>query len=148
MKSTFVTQSVLQHLGISKSYIGYNFILYGMDLIMLDERYLNGITKILYIDIAHKFQTSHVCVERNIRKIIEVIWKHSDANSSLISKIFGERYAFTKPSNREFLELLYSYVKRHDVLKQLQYRENIQCPISNEVCTVCIEIIEKLLELN
>ena len=111
MEKRFTTKSILHKLGIGKSYSGYNYILYAVELIAEDESVLSIITKSLYIDIAKEFHTSDTCVERNIRKVIEVIWKKSKTNKTLILKIFGSQYEVYKPSNKEFLELLYEYIK-------------------------------------
>ena len=70
MEDRFTTRSVLHQLGIGKSYSGYDYIQYAIELIEQDESVLAGITKILYIDIAREFHTSDICVERNIRKVI------------------------------------------------------------------------------
>lgn len=147
MEDKFNTKNVLHQLGISKSYSGYDYVLYAINLISQDESVLTGITKILYIDIAKTFHTSDTCVERNIRKVIEVIWKHADENHSLILKIFGKKFEESKPTNREFLELLYEYIKSHTVLKQLFQTEKIICPISNEVCVAYKRLVENLMSL-
>ena len=138
---------ILHQLGIGKTYRGYDYILHGLNLLLLDENKLNCITKTLYIDISHQYHTSHTCVERNIRKVIEVIWSKQKENHDAIVKIFGERYSSTKPSNKEFLELLYEYVKSNTLLQELCNMKNFKCPISNETCTAYYEIIEKLLTL-
>lgn len=147
MEDRFTTKSVLHQLGIGKSYSGYDYILYAIELISQDESVLTGITKILYIDIAREFHTSDTCVERNIRKVIEVIWKHSETNNLLILKIFGSKFSANKPSNKEFLELLYEYVKSHDLLNKILHTDKIICPISNDVCIAYTKIIESLIDL-
>lgn len=147
MEDKFTTKSVLHQLGIGKSYSGYDYILHAIELIGQDESVLAGITKILYIDIAREFHTSDTCVERNIRKVIEVIWKHSEANNLLILKIFGNKFEALKPSNKEFLELLYEYVKSHNLLCQILHTDKFVCPISKDVCIAYTKIIESLIDL-
>lgn len=147
MEDQLTTKSVLHQLGIGKSYSGYDYILYAVELIGQDESVLSGITKILYIDIAREFHTSDTCVERNIRKVIEVIWKHSEINNLLILKIFGSKFRVSKPSNKEFLELLYEYVKSHDLLHKILHTDKIICPISKDVCIAYTKIIESLIDL-
>jgi len=147
MEDKFTTKSVLRQLGIGKSYSGYDYILYAIELIEQDESILTGITKILYIDIAREFHTSDTCVERNIRKVIEVIWKYSETNNLLILKIFGSQFETNKPSNKEFLELLYEYVKSHNLLYNLLYVDKMICPISNDTCIAYTKIIETLIDL-
>ena len=144
MEDTLTTKSILHQLGIGKSYSGYNYILYALELIEQDESVLTGITKVLYIDIAREFHTSDTCVERNIRKVIEVIWKHSETNKSLIIKIFGNKFGVNKPSNKDFLELLYEYVKSHDLLYKILHTDKVICPVSKDVCVAYAKIIENL----
>ena len=147
MEDTLTTKSVLHQLGIGKSYSGYNYILYAIELIGQDECVLTGITKVLYIDIAREYHTSDTCVERNIRKVIEVIWKNSEINKALIIKIFGNKFEVNKPSNKDFLELLYEYVKSHDLLYKILHTDKIICPISKDVCIAYTKIIENLKDL-
>lgn len=146
MEQTLITKSVLHQLGIGKSYKGYDYILYSLELITHDANCLTCITKTLYIDVAQKFQTSSTCVERNIRKVIEVIWKHIDDNQCYIKQIFGTRHLKTKPSNKEFLELLYEYVKSDDLFHAMYHIEKIICPIAQKQCTAYKEIIEKYIK--
>lgn len=148
MEYKLITKSVLHQLGIGKSYSGYDYILHAMDLIMHNEDVLNNVTKILYIDVAKEYHTSQTCVERNIRKVIEVIWNHIDENSALISKIFGQKFLLRKPSNKEFLELLYEYIKLHSALNRVFISNQIICPISNKTCNAFDEIIEKLIHFD
>lgn len=143
MEQKLTTRSVLHQLGIGKSYKGYDYILYSLELIAHDANCLTCITKTLYIDVAQKFQTSGTCVERNIRKVIEVIWKDIEENHFYIKQIFGIRHLRTKPSNKEFLELLYEYVKSDDLFQTMYPFEKIICPISHKQCTAYKEIVEK-----
>ena len=133
MEDRFTGKGVLHQLGIGKSYSGYDYILHAINLIEQNERVLSGITKILYIDIAREFNTSDSCVERNIRKVIEVIWKTPETNKTLILEIFGSKYEVYKPSNKEFLELLYEYIKSHNLLYDILHAEKVICPVSNRV---------------
>lgn len=147
MSHEFAIKSVLHQLGIGKSYKGYDYILHAINMILLDENLLHCVTKALYIDIAREYHTSNSCVERDIRKVIEVIWKRKHENQLLIMRVFGTRYLNTKPSNKEFLELLYEYIKSFDVFENLLHVDQIICPISQEVCNAYLEIIEKFTNL-
>ena len=148
MEYKVTVKGVLHHLGISKSYSGYHYILYGMELIEKDSEALINITKTLYIDIAKEFKTSHTCVERNIRKVIEIIWEHSDKNHKLILKIFGEQHLLHKPSNKAFLELLYEYTKASSLFEDLFDNRDMMCPITKQLCTAYQEIIERLVNID
>ena len=145
MEHQLLSKLILRRLGITKSYSGYDYILYGLSLIEQDELCLSSITKVLYIDIAKKFQTSHSCVERNIRKVVEVIWKNNPENKELIQQIFGSKHVVHKPTNREFLDLLYEYVTIHSTLENLiSHHEPIQCPISKKPCDLYGLLLPKI----
>ena len=148
MEYRTITKSVLHQLGIGKTYSGYDYILRSIDLIMLNEEVLSNVTKILYIDIAKEYHTSQTCVERNIRKVIEVIWKHADENRVKIQHIFGEKYLTNKPSNKEFLELLYEYIILQDTLKKTLVSKAFICPLSKSTCNAFDEILKILIEMN
>lgn len=147
MEYRTITKSVLHQLGIGKTYSGYDYILRSIELILHNEDVLSNVTKILYIDIAKEYQTSQTCVERNIRKVIEVIWKHADENSIQIQKIFGEKFLSLKPSNKEFLELLYEYIKLQDTLQKALISKPLICPISNKTCCAFDEILKNFIQL-
>ena len=148
MEYRTITKSVLHQLGIGKTYSGYDYILRSIELIMLNEDVLSNVTKILYIDIAKEYHTSQTCVERNIRKVIEVIWKHADENRLKIQHIFGEKYLTYKPSNKEFLELLYEYIKLQDALRKTLISKAFICPLSKNTCNAFDEILKILIEIN
>lgn len=145
MEYRLITKSILHQLGIGKTYSGYDYILRSIELIMVNEDVLTNVTKILYIDVAKEYHTSQTCVERNIRKVIEVIWNHANENSERIQRIFGEKHLEHKPSNKEFLELLYEYIKLQDTLKQAILSKPFICPISNTVCNAFDEILKKFI---
>ena len=145
MKQPITAKSVLHQLGIGKSYSGYDYVLYALELISLDSNSLTCITKVLYSDVARKFQTSNTCVERNIRKVIEVIWKNAQENQYWIEQIFGARCLKNKPSNKEFLELLHEYVKSYDAPSTVCHIDKMICPIFQECCIAYEKMLEKYL---
>lgn len=147
MKHKVTTKNILHQLGVSKRYIGYDYIIYGIELISEDESLMGDITKVLYIDIAKEYNTTYFCVERNIRYVIEKIWSNiGDDNLVLLSSIFCDRYTNEKPSTKVFFELLYDYVKQHDILNDL-FMTDYSCPFYNGDCVVYSEIIKRLKEL-
>ena len=141
-----IVRNMLHQLGIGKTYRGYDYIFHAVGLICYDERFLSSVTKILYITIAQNYNTSGICVERNIRNVIHVIWENPK-NKELISKFFGEAYVYAKPSNKEFLGLLYEYVKSYDLLKEIFHSKKTTCPFTEDVCSVYNEIIDTLMNI-
>ena len=97
---------ILRQLGVKTSYVGYKFISYGIYLVLQDQSYLHHVTKKLYIDIALKYKTSPVCVERNIRTVIKSIW--STDNRELLTEICNGNIP-NKVTNAEFFNIIYEY---------------------------------------
>ncbi len=147
METEIITKSILHQLGIGKSYSGYDYVRFALYLIEQNESLLSCITKSLYFDIAKEYHTSDICVERNIRKVIEIIWKNRRINKVLIIKIFGRNFLKNKPSNKEFLELLYEYVKSYNLFSRLIDVDNIICPVSHDVCIAYTKIINHLTDI-
>ncbi len=135
---------ILNKLGACKTYKGYYYILSSIEFIHEHETNFLPITKVLYVDIAKQYNTSDKCVEKNIRKVIEHIWKQ-DNNISLISNIFGENNLSKRLSNAEFLTLLYDYILL-DIEKEMILplcRKEIQfiCPLHSTTCEFCNHFI-------
>lgn len=131
MELNFIVTQVLHQLGACKGYSGFDYIIFAMKLIDFDNDYLCFITKSLYIDIAKEFSTSHVCVEKNIRTVVNKIWDDIDLNRDMIARIFGKYFLSQKPSNREFLELLYDYAKNCRIIEDVF---NLRCPLTKDAC--------------
>ncbi len=146
MYKTYII-NLLKKLGVHKAYKGCEYIFTAISFIAKNETSYSPITKILYVEIAKVHNTSKLCVERNIRSVIEIIWReHSD--DFLIKDIFGTSYLQQRPSNMEFISLLYEYIKR-----TFPYQTNLRqvdlsfsCPISGTECEVCTEFIHNFIE--
>ncbi len=140
---------ILYNLGIRKMYKGCEYILSGIYFISENETTFSPVTKILYVEIAKKHGTSSLCVEKNIRSVIELIWKQSK-NDSLIREIFGSYFLRKRPSNLEFFTSLYDYIKNTTTAlsKQLPDVTTYQfiCPLSGNECEFCREFIMKFLK--
>ena len=108
MKYENVISAVLRYLGVGQSYQGYEYVVDGIRLVLEDSDRLKYITKSLYPDIAKKYHTSWNCVERNIRTVIDVIWRQD--NEKYLLEIWGDR-AEEKPKNVQFFELMSSYIR-------------------------------------
>ena len=84
----------------------------------------------MYIDIAKEFNTTPTSVDKNLRTVINRIWKNSDKCKDAIFEIFGEKFLYAKPSNKEFLQMIYEYVKN----KEKILNEDRICPFYNVKC--------------
>lgn len=113
MRKAKVTEAEIQDLlldiGLSPAALGFQFITYAEQLILMDEKYLHHVTKLLYIDVAKKFQTTPAAVERNIRHCITTAWLHGSLAE--IHKLFRNSINPEKgvPTNTQFLARLYFY---------------------------------------
>lgn len=126
-------KKVLRRLGAKTSSCGYSYIAYGMSLVSEDGSCLEYITKSLYVDIAHHFHTSAACVERDIRSVIESIWKTGDRD--FLAEICGSEPAMRRPSNKKFFEMLHGYLARasEDGEKECQDGRCAGCPYAKEM---------------
>lgn len=126
-------RNTLLRLGVSKAYMGYEYVVYGTSLVMEDETCLDYITKTLYVDIATKFHTTCECVERNIRTVIATIWKTK--NRELLKLICGGAI-HEKPTNKEFFLYMNAYVLSLNVIEQAAADIDMGCCCNNGDC-VC-----------
>ena len=113
-------KSVLRRLGVKTSNQGYQYTAYGILLALKNKDSLAYITKSLYIDIAIEFHTSWKCVERNIRTIVDSIWKTD--NVELLTQICnGNR--IPRPANKEFFNLMCQYFERKSLKETSKKRK-------------------------
>ena len=94
---------VLHELGIPSHIKGYQYIREGIGIIYERPEVIGGITKELYPELAHKFDTTVSRVERAIRHAIEVSWNRG--SWELMEDIFGHSVDIdkAKPTNSEFI---------------------------------------------
>lgn len=94
---------ILHELGIPSHIKGYQYIREAIDIIYTRPDVIGGITKELYPELAHKFDTTVSRVERAIRHAIEVSWNRGSWD--LMEEIFGHSVDIdkAKPTNSEFM---------------------------------------------
>ena len=121
----------LKSLGASKTYVGYDYVLFGLTLLFQDKRKITGIVKSLYIEIADYYETTWNCVEKNIRWLVKHIWTKD--NDSLLYKIFNKTSADFRITNKEFFRDMYEYIQNtyeeHEVISS-----RLICPITRQYC--------------
>lgn len=138
-----VIVNTLDSFGVSRSYTGYNYVVYGLLLTLEDEERIECITKTLYLDIAKHFHTSWNCVEKNMRTIVNCVW--ASHNMELLEIIFHKSYRSKKPTNKEFLKYMYDYVMQVncEIVSTDKFFPGI-CPISNTYCEALSSFYLKL----
>lgn len=139
---------ILRRLGVNDLYKGCDYIISGMSYIHENKTSYTPVTKILYPEIARQYNTSASCVERNIRMVIEIIWKYEN-NREVIDNIFDTRCSLKRPSNLQFLTSLYNHIVSCEYSKQVydMYKDGIvfTCPSISGQCRCCNEILNLVL---
>lgn len=139
---------LLKQLGIYNIYKGCDIIISCISFIQDNKSSYYPITKVLYTEIAKQYNTSNQCVEKNIRKVIDCIWK-TDKNKEIIQQIFGLDISH-KPSNTEFLLSLYNHIESHGYAEQLYNinKDKIEyiCPLNQRPCSFCNEILHQIVQ--
>ena len=146
------TIELLNQFGIHKRYKGFEYIISSINYIHQNEKNFTPVTKILYVEIAKEHNTSSLCVEKDMRTVIKNIWTQEN-NHEFIIKIFGEFYLNQRPTNIEFLMLLYNYIKLQLDYSVINYVKDSTCicPTTGAACEFCkdfvVETINKLRKL-
>ncbi|MBW8348061.1 sporulation transcription factor Spo0A [Bacillus sp. IITD106] len=98
--------SVIHEIGVPAHIKGYLYLREAISMVYNDIELLGSITKVLYPDIAKKFNTTASRVERAIRHAIEVAWSRGNVDS--ISSLFGYTVSMSKakPTNSEFIAMV------------------------------------------
>ena len=102
---TDVTE-IIHEIGVPAHIKGYQYLRDAIVMSVTDMEMLNSITKVLYPNIAEKYQTTASRVERAIRHAIEVAWSRGKMDT--IDEMFGYTIhnAKGKPTNSEFIALI------------------------------------------
>lgn len=98
--------SVIHEIGVPAHIKGYLYLREAISMVYNDIELLGSITKVLYPDIAKKYNTTASRVERAIRHAIEVAWSRGNVDS--ISTLFGYTVSMSKakPTNSEFIAMV------------------------------------------
>lgn len=98
--------NIIHEIGVPAHIKGYLYLREAISMVYNDIELLGSITKVLYPDIAKKYNTTASRVERAIRHAIEVAWNRGNIDS--ISSLFGYTISLTKakPTNSEFIAMV------------------------------------------
>lgn len=98
--------TLLHEIGVPAHIRGYLYIREAIIMVYKKVEILAGITKVLYPEIARRYQTTASRVERAIRHAIEVAWVRGNVDA--ISDIFSYTISYhkTKPTNSEFIAMI------------------------------------------
>lgn len=98
--------AIIKEIGVPAHIKGYSYLREAIQMVYYDIDLLGSVTKILYPEIAKKFDTTPSRVERAIRHAIEVAWNRGNYES--ISQMFGYtvHHLKSKPTNSEFIAMI------------------------------------------
>lgn len=98
--------AIIHRIGVPAHIKGYQYLRTAIMMTIENSDLINAVTKILYPDVARKYQTTSSRVERAIRHAIEVAWDRGDLD------ILNEYFGYTiqnergKPTNSEFIAMI------------------------------------------
>lgn len=110
--------NILSKLGIPVNVRGYRYIREALKIIIKDNYTISSLTKVIYPEVASKFDTISGRVERAIRHAIEIafIRGNSDFRKELFNNSFGPNKI--KPTNAAFLAGIADYYRMSTRKKQ------------------------------
>ena len=98
--------NIIHEIGVPAHIKGYQYLREAILIAVEDMDVINAVTKILYPEVAHRYNTTPSRVERAIRHAIEVAWDRGDLET--LQKFFGYTVSNTKgkPTNSEFIAMI------------------------------------------
>jgi two-component system response regulator (stage 0 sporulation protein A) len=98
--------SIIHEIGVPAHIKGYQYLREAIIIAVNDMDVINAVTKVLYPEVAKRFNTTPSRVERAIRHAIEVAWDRGDLET--LQKYFGYTVsnAKGKPTNSEFIAMI------------------------------------------
>ena len=98
--------SIIHEIGVPAHIKGYQYLREAIVMTLENMEVINAVTKVLYPEVAKRFNTTASRVERAIRHAIEVAWDRGDLET--LQKYFGYTVsnAKGKPTNSEFIAMI------------------------------------------
>lgn len=98
--------AIIHDVGVPAHIKGYQYLREAILIAIQDMEVINAVTKVLYPEVAKRFNTTASRVERAIRHAIEVAWDRGDLET--LQKYFGYTVsnAKGKPTNSEFIAMI------------------------------------------
>lgn len=103
---------LLREIGVPAHIKGYHYIKEAIEMVQYDVDVLNSITKVMYPEVARRFDTTPSRVERAIRHAVEVAWGRGDVD--VIAETFSHTInrSKSKPTNSEFIAMVSDRIRR------------------------------------
>lgn len=98
--------AVIHEVGVPAHIKGYQYVREAIVITVQDMEVINAVTKVLYPEVARRFNTTPSRVERAVRHAIEVAWDRGDLET--LQRYFGYTVsnAKGKPTNSEFIAMI------------------------------------------
>ena len=98
----YITKIMLE-VGVPAHLKGYHYLREAIMISGKDMETVSSVTKLLYPEIAKRYHTTDVKVERAIRSVIEIGWERG--NEGVFEDIFGysRMHGRQRPTNSEFI---------------------------------------------
>ena len=106
--------AIIHEIGVPAHIKGYQYLREAIIMAVEDMEVINAVTKILYPEVAKRFNTTASRVERAIRHAIEVAWDRGDLET--LQKYFGYTVSLAKgkPTNSEFIAMIADRLQLQD----------------------------------
>lgn len=104
--------TILKECGVPVHVKGYEYIGEAIELVLKDHEQIHQITKVLYPNVAKKFNTTPVRVERAIRHAIEMCFNNLDPDT--MYAIFGNSISYNrgKATNAQFIATIAELIEQ------------------------------------
>ena len=98
--------AIIHEIGVPAHIKGYQYLREAILIAVEDMDVINAVTKVLYPEVARRYNTTPSRVERAIRHAIEVAWDRGDIET--LQHFFGYTVSNTKgkPTNSEFIAMI------------------------------------------
>lgn len=98
--------AIIHEVGVPAHIKGYQYLREAIIIAVNDMDVINAVTKVLYPEVAKRFNTTPSRVERAIRHAIELAWDRG--NVEMMNKFFGYTVNMDrgKPTNSEFIAMV------------------------------------------
>ena len=105
--------AILHEVGVPAHIKGYQYVREAIIIVVQNMDAINAVTKVLYPEVAKRFNTTPSRVERAIRHAIEVAWDRGDLET--LQGYFGYTVNSTKgkPTNSEFIAMIADRIRLH-----------------------------------
>ncbi|MBQ4536250.1 MAG: sporulation initiation factor Spo0A C-terminal domain-containing protein [Lachnospiraceae bacterium] len=94
---------MMRDVGVPAHLKGYRYVKVAVNMAVTDMKVVGSVTKLLYPEIAKRYNTTDGKVERAIRNAVEISWERG--NRRTFERLFGycKESGWGRPTNSEFI---------------------------------------------